>query len=88
MKVETFRSLKCPREAGCPDKLIGTSREHWRSKISWLIFDPQGPHHAFKRSSTATSISHFNSFELSEISVTSVRDRYLSGDFQGGTSNV
>jgi hypothetical protein len=88
MKVETLGSLKCPREAGCPDKLIGTSGEHWRSKISSLIFDPQGPHHAFKRSPNAISISYFIRFELSEVSVNSVRDRDLRGEFQGGTYNA
>ena len=81
MKVEKFGSLKCPRKAGCPDKLIGTSGEHWRSKISKLLFDPQGPHHAFKRSPTAMRKSHFNRFELSEVSVNSVRDRDLRGEF-------
>ncbi len=74
MKLEIFGSLKFTREAGCPDKLIGTSGELWRSKISKLIFDPQGPHQAFKRSSTSMSIYHFNKFELSEFSVSSVRD--------------
>ena len=74
MRFETIGSLKCSREAGCPDKLIGTSGELWRTKISKLIFDPQGPHQAFKRSSTSMSIYHFNKFELSEFSVSSVRD--------------
>ena len=74
MKLEIFGSLKFTREAGCPDKLIGTSGELWRTKISKLIFDPQGPHQAFKRSSTSMSIYHFNKVELSEFSVSSVRD--------------
>jgi polysaccharide export outer membrane protein len=74
MKLEIFGSLKFTREAGCPDKLIGTSGELWRTKIRKLIFDPQGPHQTFKRSSTAMSIYHFNKFELSEFSVSSVRD--------------
>jgi polysaccharide export outer membrane protein len=71
MKLEIFGSLKFTREAGCPDKLIGTSGELWRTKIS---NDPQGPHQTFKRSSTAMSIYHFNKFELPENSVSSVRD--------------
>jgi hypothetical protein len=73
MKLEIFGSLKFTREAGCPDRLIGTSGEHWWTKISKLIFDPQGPHQAFKRSYSSMSTYHFNKFELSEFSVSSVR---------------